>query len=653
MTKEIFHLPKEGPPQLIFDDGSRIMQEAVVVDENPSSTSSVRSNVPLHEYYEIDRVSQEVIQVCLMNEDEIATSNTDDSAATLPRQRLVRVALQFPDELLADSPEVCWLLEVQLQQEISEWKKQTQFHSATPSNNSNNGITSCILPFCFVLGDTTVHSCCPDEVAAFHLNADVLVHYGHACLSPTGSLPVVYSFGKLPLNVDETVHQLEQARKAEERPSINNKWLILYQVGYQHAMPALESKWQEIAQRQQQGRNEKLQVVIGQIPTVPSKSSSKRQLTQREPSFDQQRRSNVNATCCHSSKTESIDCDANPDDLCCRAELASLPMQQDVYNQDQVSPGLTSKGPLIVGGLELPNTIASWDDLSEYTILFVMPSDPTLTTEEPSQSSPHHRQYVNGMLCFLSMSTPPKEYWIYTPSDNSLRTNVPPSPVLHRQLKRRFFLTQKARDANVIGILVSNLSQQHLVQVVRSLQQIIQNSGKASYSFAIGKINPAKLANFAEIDVFCLVACREHSLLDNERDYPVPVITPMELEIALGTLQWGAQPYSLDCQDVMIRTLQYKNEEIKKSTEEDVDAPYFSLVTGGYMSKNCPTRATESKDLDLKNLPGQGQVMEYKSEAANFLRQREYQGLQSKVGQTEVKAAIPGLNGIASNYGGS
>lgn len=27
-------------------------------------------------------------------------------------------------------------------------------------------------------------SCCVDEVAAEHINADVVVHYGRACLSP-------------------------------------------------------------------------------------------------------------------------------------------------------------------------------------------------------------------------------------------------------------------------------------------------------------------------------------------------------------------------------------------------------------------------------------------------------------------------------------
>merc|ERR1712176_12230 len=109
--------------------------------------------------------------------------------------------------------------------------------------------------------------------------------------------------------------------------------------------------------------------------------------------------------------------------------------------------------------------------------------------------------------------------------------------------------------------------------------------------FAVGKISPAKLANFAEIECFVIVACREHSLLDMEREYPIPVITPMELEIALENLQWGMQAYSLDCQDVMVRLEEEERkhndpdgaDEVTDNDDSisvDSDAPYFSMVTG-------------------------------------------------------------------------
>jgi diphthamide biosynthesis protein 2 len=221
---------------------------------------------------------------------------------------------------------------------------------------------------------------------------------------------------------------------------------------------------------------------------------------------------------------------------------------------------------------------------------------------------------------------------------------------LQKTLNRRFFLTQKARDSNIFGILVSNLSQQHLVDVVKTIKARLHDAGKFSYSFAVGKINPAKLANFAEIECFVLVACREHSLLSDEREYPVPVITPLELDVALGNLVWGAQVYSLDCQDVLAMVPAGAGSTTTSGLDSDDDAPYFSLVTGNYMQK---AGVAEPQDLDLESLPGQGQVTAYKSEAANFLKQREYQGLSTQAGETKVKAATTGQKGIASDYDGS
>ena len=45
--------------------------------------------------------------------------------------------------------------------------------------------------------------------------------------------------------------------------------------------------------------------------------------------------------------------------------------------------------------------------------------------------------------------------------------------------------------------------------------------------FLIGKINPAKLLNFPEIDVFVLVACPENSLLDSKVLFK-PVVSETE-----------------------------------------------------------------------------------------------------------------------------
>lgn len=65
-----------------------------------------------------------------------------------------RIALQFPDEFLADAAAVSNELVQKTGQDI------------------------------FILADTSYGSCCVDEVAAEHVSADVIVHYGRSCLSP-------------------------------------------------------------------------------------------------------------------------------------------------------------------------------------------------------------------------------------------------------------------------------------------------------------------------------------------------------------------------------------------------------------------------------------------------------------------------------------
>jgi diphthamide biosynthesis protein 2 len=531
---------------------------------------SPRGSVPIEVYYELDRLAKQVL-----------------ARSISPRDGwLCRVALQFPDNLLCDAPLVCWAME----DALVDYQ-----HSDSP-----------LPPLVFILGDTTFGPCCPDEVSALHLEADVLVHYGHACLSPALSLPVIYSFGITDMNVSECAEQvLEQVR----RDSVDHL-LLLYEVRYHHAMEALQ-----IQLRERGG----LTILSGQIPTPSGKTDC------GEPSIE-------NTACCQEEGTES-NCQEQVMGSNCKAEQEAESTEEHTM--------------FVVGGLELLADV----DLSSHTLLFVGDGDTS------------SRQYVNTMLRFLSMPFGPSRHWTYSPATYALKKELPSG--LHRQLNRRFYLTQKARDANVYGILVGTLSQRHFRSVVSSLRNAIQDKGKSCYTFAVGKINEAKLANFGEIDCFVLVACGacfccrvnisfttltfrffsllgENSLLDNERDLHVPVITPLELDIALGNVEWGSMAYSLDYNDFL--TTQ-RSSSAKISGNEDEDTPYFSLVSGKFVD------VKRHNELDLTVLAGKGQLTAYKSEAAAYLKKREYQGLEANIGKTQVHAAVPGQSGIASDYG--
>lgn len=88
-------------------------------------------------------------------------------------------------------------------------------------------------------------------------------------------------------------------------------------------------------------------------------------------------------------------------------------------------------------------------------------------------------------------------------------------------------------------------NQRHALELVNS----IDFTGRF-YTVAVGKLNPSKLANFPEIDVFVIVSCPENSLLDS-RDFYRPVITPFELELALNVERTWTGEYSTDFRQLM------------------------------------------------------------------------------------------------------
>lgn len=81
-----------------------------------------------------------------------------------------------------------------------------------------------------------------------------------------------------------------------------------------------------------------------------------------------------------------------------------------------------------------------------------------------------------------------------------------------------------------ISLLRPTASYLPLIKHIRTLLSAHQ---KKSYTISVGKLNPAKLANFLEIECYVLVACPENSLIDAKEFYQ-PIVTPYELEVALG-----------------------------------------------------------------------------------------------------------------------
>jgi hypothetical protein len=50
--------------------------------------------------------------------------------------------------------------------------------------------------------------------------------------------------------------------------------------------------------------------------------------------------------------------------------------------------------------------------------------------------------------------------------------------------------------------------------LIKYLRSLLTQHHKKSYTISVGKLNPAKLANFLEVECYVLVACPENSLID-------------------------------------------------------------------------------------------------------------------------------------------
>jgi len=114
------------------------------------------------------------------------------------------------------------------------------------------------------------------------------------------------------------------------------------------------------------------------------------------------------------------------------------------------------------------------------------------------------------------------------------RTTRLESERTNKLLMRRYAAMQKARDADVFGILVGTLGigdsfchrcawtlidpqfSAHYLPLIAHIRNIMSRKRKKCYTISVGKLNPAKLANFMEIECFVIVACPENSIVESK-----------------------------------------------------------------------------------------------------------------------------------------
>ena len=102
---------------------------------------------------------------------------------------------------------------------------------------------------------------------------------------------------------------------------------------------------------------------------------------------------------------------------------------------------------------------------------------------------------------------------------------------------RRLKLIEKAREANVFGIIVGMKSGQQNFSVAENIKNKLVRNGREAYILTMNNVTNDQLVNFYNIEVFVNTSCPRISIEDIDR-FEKPVITYTELLIALDELKF-------------------------------------------------------------------------------------------------------------------
>ncbi|XP_065866064.1 uncharacterized protein [Euphorbia lathyris] len=237
----------------------------------------------------------------------------------------------------------------------------------------------------------------------------------------------------------------------------------------------------------------------------------------------------------------------------------------------------------------------------------------------------------------------------YDADEDRLVTDLSES---RRILKRRYYLVEKAKDANVVGILVGTLGVAGYLDVIHQMKDLVTSAGKKAYTLVMGRPNPAKLANFPECDIFIFVSCAQTALLDS-KEFLAPVITPFEAILAFSRGSQWTGAYIMEFQDLIFPNTSPL--EARKSEE-----PRFSFLQGGYvedfdLQENIEednealalVNATE-KALQLHDRNSTSIVKGTVKSGLDYFANRSYQGLEMR--DSTPEPFVIGKSGKASGY---
>jgi diphthamide biosynthesis protein 2 len=394
------------------------------------------------------------------------------------RRGFRRVALQFPDTLLGLAPGVMRALEAELGAAAKDGEPAAQL---------------------FVLADTSFDGYQLDFVAAQHVAADLLVHYGPADLNAHGPIEARYVFGDEPLDVGGVAAAVAAAFSADQ------PLIVVPALRFAHAAAELSSLLAVVSPR-----------AVVTVAEVERRAEGKAG-EGGEGSYG----GGVGCSSALPVHPPVTNCKAfnsiSPGDAL-HATAAGASMIQ-VTAAATAAAVNAAAAEAAAAAAAVGSAAGLSEDASSRVIEILGRRLPRPFSQEELRGCP--LLYIGGadepILANLAVLLSESDLYVCGGGDS---TKIPISSVemcemrisrlelqTSRRLQRRYFLVQKAKEAAVVGVLIGTLSAARRGPMLSAVVRLLKARGRKHYVFLMGKLNAAKLANFTEVGTFLRQGC--------------------------------------------------------------------------------------------------------------------------------------------------
>ena len=327
-------------------------------------------------------------------------------------------------------------------------------------------------------------------------------------------------------------------------------------------------------------------------------------------------------------KTKLIECSGTIHVDSIDLEIAKLPACADLKNWEPstlsttTAENLSNNKKVLIGGLILS------EDLIENN-----------TNDENNIKSNTIFCYIGDkdeQLSGIYMRLGDRNIVSYSPQNQTISVN---KGCDLRLFNERYGGVSKVREAKIIGIIIGSmgLTEELTRSIIDRLKKLIHAAKKSYYVLVMGRLNEAKLHNFPQVDVYCLVANDDTSVI-KPKTFHVPVITPWELELGLGARDWNSC-YHNNASAILDGNIEGAIARVISNLPED---PIDNDESDFQNDDNSTSTTLINKSDDRLTV--------FQNAALDHFKSLHYQGLVPDVPDDHDTTIKEGKFGIASSY---